>query len=278
MGQLVDIVVETCGPKPCLLSVIESLPRDRPAHADAHRLAPLGEHFAWEQCHFEIEFYSQPFAEVGDGVETAAVMGLDVDRYDITMVLQRFFHHCWFPFQVDDLAFDATRAKTSWEIEHNIVGSERIVEGVGRMAVAMHFVDGDKHRAKPREVHQEIVDRETDIGAMPTDSPYKGHAVGASQGMVGDDDGVAAGREAVGMFEGDVNLQIVEDGVGEIGAFLVAVQVDATIQFFDMQEPIQKTDGEFRSLDTFGREDFFQVDIIFCNDRFRVHTHKHILA
>ena len=78
------------------------------------------------------------------------------------------------------------------------------------------------------------------------------------------------------MFENDVDLQIVEDSVSEVGPFLVAVQVDATVQFFDMQQPVQKTDDEFRSLDTLGCEHFFQVDKILSYDRFRVHSHKHI--
>ena len=81
---------------------------------ETESLTPLREHLAGEQSHLEIEPNPYTFAQIGNGIEAAAVVGVKKDRHYVTMVFHRLLDECGLPFQIPDHTFLATGKRSRW--------------------------------------------------------------------------------------------------------------------------------------------------------------------
>ena len=118
------------------------------------------EHLAREQSHFKVEFDSDFFAQVGDGVETAAVSGFDMNWDKVAVMLYGFLDNSCLPIQVDNFAFDTSRAESCGEVQQHIVVRKSRGDARCGGAITVYFIDGDKNTAQIGEVHKEVIDRE----------------------------------------------------------------------------------------------------------------------
>ena len=69
--------------------------------------------------------------------------------------------------------------------------------------VFVDFVDGYEEWAEAGKVHEEVVDWELDVFAVFAYGAHEREAVGAAEGMVACDDGVAVGGDAFGVNDID---------------------------------------------------------------------------
>ena len=228
----VAVVFDKLSPFFGTVAVVECGVGDGVADDEAHGFAALGEHFGREECHLEVEFEAEAFAETCDVVETFAVAGVEEEGDDVALVADSFFDEGGFPFEVANLAVLLfARADAGGEVEKAVLACESVFEGVDVGSVAVYFVDGDKEGCGAGEVEEEVVDGKFDVLTVSANGGHNGKAIGTAEGMVASDNGVAFFRYVVRVDDYNFGIQVAgvvafKKGMDEVESELVTVTVD----------------------------------------------------
>src|SRR5271157_3283016 len=89
-----------------------------------------------------------------------------MDGDDVALVTPGLGDEGFLPLRVDDpAAFLFSRDQSGGEVENGLVRGEGLVDDLNIFSVLSMFIDGDEEGVESGDIHQEVVDREDDIGA-----------------------------------------------------------------------------------------------------------------
>ena len=126
------------------VALFERLPTDRSTDVDAEMLVASFDEFGGEECLLNVDFQAAAFTPMSKVVEEGAVESLEVDGYDVALVLYGFGDECFLPLKVFDYASLVSSAdKSGGEDNHLSVRSVGLVDEFGcRTSLGAVFVDG----------------------------------------------------------------------------------------------------------------------------------------
>lgn len=223
---MIDGILYESSPLGRCPALVEGLPGNGFANGDVKGLSHVLVHLVNKPQGGDGKLHLHPVAKVGNAVELNGILATEVDGDDVAMGLHALGDEGFLPWKIADDTVLLPAAQAGREHQHVMVGVESCLYHGGEIAaLASGLVDGDADGSQSGQVHQQVVDKITEVAIIvAADDGTQCNTVNAAQRVVahkGVELAVILGWQVLLAVYSQCHLQILDTGFQPFRSFQV---------------------------------------------------------